>query len=151
MYVQSDTLLLADVLGTFEICVLIFLPLSGLALQAFIKKTKVKLDTDILLMVEKYIRGGICHFMYRYTKANKKYMKDYNENKESSYLQYLGVNNLYGCAMMQKLPRKILSGSKLILNCNMILLKTIMKKVIKDTFSKLMFNIPKNYKNFLMI
>ena len=145
MYVQSDTLLLADVLGTFEICVLIFLPLSGLAFEAFIKKAKVK------LMVEKYIRGGICHSMYRYAKTNKKYMKDCNKNKESSYLQYLGVNNLYGCAMMQKLPRKILSGSKLILNCNMILLKTIMKKVIKDTFSKLMFNILKNYKNFIMI
>ena len=41
----------------------------------------------MLLMVEKSIRGGICHSIYRYEKANNKYMKNYDENKESSYLQ----------------------------------------------------------------
>ena len=41
---------------------------------------------SILLMVEKGIRGGICHSIYQYAKANNKYMKD--KNKESSYLQY---------------------------------------------------------------
>ena len=60
----------------------------GLAWQAAIKKnTKVKLDllTDInmLLMVEKGIRGRICHSIYQYAKANKKYIKNYDENKES--------------------------------------------------------------------
>ena len=58
----------------------------------------------MLLMVEKGIRGGICHSIYRYAKANNKYMKDYDKNKESSYLQYWDVNNLYGWAMLQKLP-----------------------------------------------
>ena len=47
-------------------------------------------------MVEKEIRGGICHSIYRYAKANNKYIKDYDENKESSYIQYWDVNNLYG-------------------------------------------------------
>ena len=56
------------------------------------------------LMVEKGIRGGICHSIYQYAKANNKYMKDYDKNKESSYLQYWDVNNLYGWAMSQKLP-----------------------------------------------
>ena len=58
----------------------------------------------MLLMVEEGIRGGICHSIHRYTKANNKYMKDYNENIELSYIQYLDANNLHGWAMFQKLP-----------------------------------------------
>ena len=53
-------------------------------------------DIDMLLMVEKDIREGICHSIYRYSIANNKYMKDYDKNKESSYIQYWNVNNLYG-------------------------------------------------------
>ena len=48
----------------------------------------------MLLMVEKGIRGGICCSIYRYAKANNKYMKDYNKNKEC--LQHWDVNNIYG-------------------------------------------------------
>ena len=55
-------------------------------------------------MVEKCIRGGICHSIYQYAKADNKYMKDYDKNKESSYIQYWDVTNLYGWAMSQKLP-----------------------------------------------
>ena len=55
-------------------------------------------------MVEKGIRRGICHSIYRYAKANNKYMKDYDKNKELSYFQYWDVNNLYGSAMSQNLP-----------------------------------------------
>ena len=55
-------------------------------------------------MVEKGIRGGISHSIYRYTNANNKYLKDYDKNKELSYIQYWDVNNLYGSAMLQKLP-----------------------------------------------
>ena len=69
-----------------------FLLAPGLAWQAVLKKTKVKLDLstdiDILFMVEKGIRGGICHSIYRYTKANYKYMKNSDKNVESSYIQY---------------------------------------------------------------
>ena len=57
----------------------------------------------MLLMVEKTIKIGICHSIYRYTKANDKYMKDDDKNKESSYLQYWNVNNLYAWTMLQKL------------------------------------------------
>ena len=85
-----------------------FLSATGLAWQACSKKTKVKLelltDADMLLMVEKGIRGGICHAIYRYAKANNKYMKNYNKDKEESFLQYLDDNNLYGWVMSQKLP-----------------------------------------------
>ena len=55
-------------------------------------------------MVKEGIRGGICHTIHRPAKANNKYMKNYNKNKESSYIQYLDANNLYGWAMSQKLP-----------------------------------------------
>ena len=48
----------------------------------------------MLLMVEKGIREEICHSIYRYAKANNKDIKDYDDNKESSYLQYWDANNL---------------------------------------------------------
>ena len=55
-------------------------------------------------MVEKGIRGGICHVIHRYAKANNKYMKNYDENEEFSFLEYLNVNNLYSWAMLELLP-----------------------------------------------
>ena len=62
-----------------------FFSASELALQSALKKSKVKLDflTDIhmLLIVEESTKGGMCHTIYRYVKANKKYMKEYNKNK----------------------------------------------------------------------
>ena len=72
------------------------------------EKTGVELelltDYDILLMIEEGIRGGICHAVHRYAKANNEYMKKYDKIKESSYIQYLDANNLYGAAMSEKLP-----------------------------------------------
>ena len=50
----------------------------------------------MLLIVEKSIRGGKCHAIHRYAKANNKYMKYFDKNKELSYLKYGDVNNLYG-------------------------------------------------------
>ena len=117
LYVQSDTLLLADVfenfrnkcLEVYELDPAHFLSLPGLAWQACLKKTNVELelltDYGMLLMVEEGIRGGICHSIHRYSKANNKYMKDYKKSIESSYIQYLDANNLYGWAMSQKLPK----------------------------------------------
>ena len=58
----------------------------------------------MLLMVEKGIRDGICHSIHKYAKANNKYMQNYNNNEESSYIQYLDANNLYGWAMSKRLP-----------------------------------------------
>ena len=55
-------------------------------------------------MVEEGIRGGTCHAMQRYAKANNKYMKDFDRKKKSSYIQYLDSNILYGKAMTEKLP-----------------------------------------------
>ena len=63
-----------------------FISVPGLAWQAALKKTKVNLDllTDIsmLLVIEKGIRGAICHSIHWYAKDNNKYMKCYDKNKE---------------------------------------------------------------------
>ena len=116
LYVQSDTLLLVDVFNNFrnmclkeyELDPAHFLSLYGLAWQACLKKTNVELelltDYDMVLMVEEGIRGGICHSIHQYAKANNKYMKNYDDNEESSYIQYLDAYNLYGWAMSKKLP-----------------------------------------------
>ena len=58
----------------------------------------------MLLMYEKGTRGGMCHAIYRYAEANNKYMKNHDKNKESSYLEYLDANNLYGWPMCKTLP-----------------------------------------------
>ena len=116
LHVQSDTLLLVDLFENFrdkcielyELDTANFLSAPGLAWQACLKKTGVKLelltDNDMLVRVEKGIRGGMCNAIYRYAKANNKYMKKYDKNTESLYLEYLDTNNLYGSAMSQKLP-----------------------------------------------
>ena len=116
LYVQSDTLQLADVFESFrDKCIEIYqldpahsLSAPGLAWQTCLKKTGVELelltDNDMLVMIEKGIRGGMCNAVYRYAKANNKYMKNFDKNIPSTYLQYSDTNNLYGWAMSEKLP-----------------------------------------------
>ena len=116
-YVQRDTSLLADVFENFRnMCIIKvyeldpahFLSPPGLAWQACLKKTKIELelitDFNMLLMVEQGIRGGTCHAIHRYAKANNKYMKNFDKNEESSFLENLDANNLYRWAMSQPLP-----------------------------------------------
>ena len=118
LYVQSDTLLLADVLENFRnMCLEIygldpvyFVSAPGLAWQACLKKADVKLelltDYDMILMIENRIRGRICQAVHRQAKANNRYMKNHYKSIESSYIEYLDANNLYGWALSQKLPVK---------------------------------------------
>ena len=82
-------------------------------------------------MVEEGIRGGICHSIDRYAKANNKYMKNYNNNEESSYIQYLDANNLYGWTMSKKLP---VNGFKWLDNNKMA--EPSAKHIINEEFIK---------------
>ena len=85
-----------------------FLSTPAIRWQACLKRTEVKLELlteiNILLMIEKEIRGGITHAILKYAEANNKYMKNYDKNKELSYLVYLDANNLYRWTISQKLP-----------------------------------------------
>ena len=107
-FVQCETLLLADVFENFrDNCIEIyeldpadFLSAPGLAWQAYLKKTKVELELltnfDMLLMIEKGIRGGICQSLYRHAQANHKYLENYVKSIESSFIEYLDANDSYG-------------------------------------------------------
>ena len=117
MTCMFNTLLLADAfeiyrnmcLKMYELDTAKFLWARGLAWQTALKKAKTKLDylTDIdkLLMVQKGIREGICRSIHVYANANNKYIKDYDKNKELSYIQYWDVNNLYGLALFQNVAK----------------------------------------------
>ena len=116
LYVQSDAALLTDVFENFrDKCLDIdklvpayFLSAPGLSWQCGLKMTGQTLelltDENMLLLIEKGIRGGICETITKYKKTINKYMKNYDKTKASSYLMYVDANNLYGFAMSKNLP-----------------------------------------------
>ena len=117
LYNVTDVLLLADVFEKFrDLCLknygldpVYYYTAPGLAMDACLKITGIQLellsDQNMLLLFEKGIRGGISIISNRYGKANNKYMrKGYNKSIPSKYLMYVDANNLYGCAMSEKLP-----------------------------------------------
>ena len=64
----------------------------------------------MLLMVEKGIRGGICHAIHQYATANNEYMRKHSKDKESSYLTYWDANNLYGWTILKNYLQINLNG-----------------------------------------
>ncbi len=116
LYLESDVILLSDVFETFrDVCIenykldpAWYYTSPGLSWDAMLKKTKINLellsDPDMLLMIEKGIRGGISMISKRYANANNKYMTNYDKKKKSKFIKYLDANNLYGWAMCKNLP-----------------------------------------------
>ena len=87
----------------------------GMAWNAALKMTKVKLelftDKGVYSFIERSICGGVSQISKRYAKANKKQCHDYDPLKPITHLIYLDANNLYGWAISQYLPTKDLDGS----------------------------------------
>ena len=119
LYLKTDVLLLTDVFENFRNQCLIdyeldpahYYTLPNFAWDAMLLKTGIQLDLiyneDLYKMVERGLRGGMCQVSHRMAEANNKYMGEgYDENKPTSYINYLDANNLYGLAMCQKLPYK---------------------------------------------
>ena len=116
LYLKSDVLLLSDVFENFrDVCLdnyrldpMFYYTAPGLAWDACLKITKVRLelltDYDMLMMIEKGIRGGVSMISTRYGKANNPYMKDYDPDQPTKFISYLDANNLYGWAMSKPLP-----------------------------------------------
>lgn len=116
MYLKCDVLLLCDVFEKFRHSSLQYYGLDpayyitspGLSWDAMLLYTGVSLDLihdlEMYELIEKGIRGGLAQCSLRHAEANNKYMAEYDSSKPSTYLIYLDCNNLYGHAMMRKLP-----------------------------------------------
>ena len=118
LYLKTDVLLLCDVFEKFVSTCLEYYGLDpchyfnapGLAWDTMLKMTGVELelidDIGMYLFTGKGMRGGISYIAKRYSKANNKYMKDYDRDgdKDTNYIMYFDANNLYGWAMTQYLP-----------------------------------------------
>ena len=85
-----------------------YLTLPGYSWDCLLKLTNVEqellMDPDMYLFIEKGLRGGISMVSHRHARANNPCMENYDQDKPTSYIQYLDANNLYGWAMSRPMP-----------------------------------------------
>ena len=109
LYNLSDVLLLADVFENFRNICMNHYGLDPTWYFSALCLAKVQLDllsdSDMLLMIESVIRGGIATTSHCHAKANNEYMgAEFDPVNESKFISYLDANNLYGWAMSKQLP-----------------------------------------------
>lgn len=116
LYLKTDVLLLADVFENFRknclhnygLDAAHYYTAPGLAWDVMLKTTEVELDTlqdvDMLLFIEKGIRGGMTQCSARYAKANNQYMSEHDPTAQNIFLMYYDINAMYSWAMSQYLP-----------------------------------------------
>ena len=127
LYLKTDVLLLADIFENFRKTLIEthkldpahYFTLPGFTWEAALKYTRIKLhlltDIDMVMLIERGIRGGLSQCSNRYSEANNKYMPNYNPNEISKYIVYWDSNNLYAFALSQYLPT---GGFKWVENLN---------------------------------
>ena len=93
----------------------------------------------------------MCHAIRLYAKGNTKFMKDYDKNKESLYLKYLDVNNIFSWAISEKPWVNNFEWAEETSEFNTDFIKNYNEESNEGHFLKLMFNIEKNYMNFKTI
>lgn len=126
LYLKTDVLLLTDIFQSFrrtckqhyKLDPAFYITAPSLSFDAMLLKTGVQLELiselEIIRMIQKGIRGGLCVCSHRYAQANNRYMSNYDESRPETYIVYIDCNNLYGYSMCQYLP---FSGFRFLTQC----------------------------------
>ena len=115
-YLKGDVCLLADVfesyretcLQSYELDPAHYYTAPGMSWDAFLKRSNIEIDLfseqPMFDFVERGLRGGLSMACHQQARANNPYLANYDPNKETNYIMYFDMNNLYGSVMVESLP-----------------------------------------------